>query len=495
MLFYSFEFLYLFLPIVLIGYYIATNFGHTQLALVYLVLCSLFFYGWWQYQYVALIIISTLFNYSCGMKLRENSSRPLLIGAVVANLAAIAYFKYAGFLVFNFSQLSGVGLPVPSIVLPLAISFFTFQQIAWLHDNYTGTIDRNEAGFTKYCLFVLFFPQLIAGPIVHHSEMMPQFSKDRQTKFNPNAFSAGLVIFIIGLAKKVLIADNLAPVANHTFDLALQADQIISTAEAWTGSLAYTMQLYFDFSGYADMAIGIALLFNIRLPLNFNSPYKSLSISDFWRRWHMTLSRFLRDYVYIQLGGNRQGTARRYQALLATMILGGLWHGASWTFVFWGALHGVYLVINHIWRRYSRLRLAPIVAWLFTFLAVVVAWVFFRAETFSSALAIVESLVMFEGSTKALDYDSIKTLCFLFSTILICLVLPNTQQLISKKISPMSIYEETTPFSSTSILGKINSRSLGWNISSLCYVAILAIASMTFLLDTTTVNEFIYFQF
>lgn len=495
MLFYSFEFLYLFLPVVLIGYYLATYYGHTQLAVAYLVLCSLFFYGWWQYQYVVLLIISILFNYICGMRLREKPNRLLLIAAVVANLGAIAYFKYAGFLVFNLNQVSGSSLPIPNIVLPLAISFFTFQQIAWLHDNYTGNIASNETGFTKYCLFVVFFPQLIAGPIVHHSEMMPQFSENRRTKFNSTAFSAGLVIFIIGLAKKVGIADNLAPIANHTFDLALQPNQIISTAEAWMGSLAYTMQLYFDFSGYADMAIGIALLFNIRLPLNFNSPYKSLSISDFWRRWHMTLSRFLRDYVYIQLGGNRKGTARRYQALLATMILGGLWHGASWTFVLWGTLHGVYLVINHVWSKYSKRRIFPAIAWLITFIGVVIAWVFFRAETFSSALIILESMFLFEANTKVFDADGIKSLCFIFGTILVCVFLPNTQQLMSKKVSPLSIYNEETPVSRIAILSKLNTISLNWNIVGLCYVVALAMASILLLLDTTTVNEFIYFQF
>jgi D-alanyl-lipoteichoic acid acyltransferase DltB (MBOAT superfamily) len=341
----------------------------------------------------------------------------------------------------------------------------------------------------------VFFPQLIAGPIVHHSEMMPQFSENRRTKFNSTAFSAGLVIFIIGLAKKVGIADNLAPIANHTFDLALQPNQIISTAEAWMGSLAYTMQLYFDFSGYADMAIGIALLFNIRLPLNFNSPYKSLSISDFWRRWHMTLSRFLRDYVYIQLGGNRKGPARRYQALLATMLLGGLWHGASWTFVLWGALHGAYLVINHVWSKYSKQRIFPALAWLLTFLGVVIAWVFFRAENFSSALAILESMFLFEANAKTFDTQSIKCLCFIIGTILICILLPNTQQLMSSKVTPISIYNEEAPINSTSILSRINAISLNWNIVSLCYVVALALMSIVFLLDTTTVNEFIYFQF
>lgn len=429
------------------------------------------------------------------MKLREKPNRALLIAAVATNLAAIIYFKYAGFLVFNFNQISAIELTIPNIVLPLAISFFTFQQIAWLHDNHTGRIDRNESDFTKYCLFVLFFPQLIAGPIVHHSEMMPQFSSAKQKTFDSNTFTAGIVIFIIGLAKKVLLADNLAPMANHTFDLASQANQIISTAEAWMGSLSYTMQLYFDFSGYADMAIGIALLFNIRLPLNFNSPYKSLSIADFWRRWHMTLSRFLRDYVYIQLGGNRKGTARRYQALLATMLLGGLWHGAGWTFVLWGALHGIYLVLNQFWTKNCKLSITPIIAWSLTFLAVVIAWVFFRAENLSSALTIIESMLVFEQSSKAFDSGRLKDLCLLLSAIAICLFLPNTQQLMSKKVSPMIIYKEKAKLGKASILGRVNATSLDWNIFSLCYVATLAIASIILLLDTTTVNEFIYFQF
>lgn len=298
MLFYSFEFLYLFLPATLFGYYAIGKSSRPHLALLYLVLCSLFFYGWWDYKYVALICTSITFNYLCGRLLQRSSSKLLLLTSIALNLALIGYYKYTGLFISTINQLTDLGLPAPNIVLPLAISFFTFQQIAWLADNWSGNIATGENNFVDYCLFVLFFPQLIAGPIVHHSEMMSQFYGIKKVQFQSACFTAGLTFFVIGLAKKVILADNLAPVADQTFALAAHGSSI-GTIEAWTGSLAYSMQLYFDFSGYADMAIGLALLFNIRLPLNFNSPYKSLSIAEFWRRWHMTLSRFLRDYVYM----------------------------------------------------------------------------------------------------------------------------------------------------------------------------------------------------
>jgi alginate O-acetyltransferase complex protein AlgI len=313
-------------------------------------------------------------------------------------------FKYANFFVENANALAGTSYDVGTILLPLAISFFTFQQITFLVDSHAGK--TKEYDLLRYCLFVTFFPQLIAGPIVHHAEMMPQFA--RRTLTNPKArnIAIGLTIFALGLFKKAVLADGIAPFADSTFADA-ERGVALDAVLAWSGALAYTFQLYFDFSGYSDMAIGLARLFGITLPLNFNSPYKAGNIIDFWRCWHMTLSRFLRDYIYIPLGGNRRGLARRHTNLLATMLIGGLWHGAGWTFVVWGGLHGLYLMINHAWR-WGRPRLglgeAGSAGWVerrlahgLTFIAVVIAWVFFRALTFDGAITMLEGMAGMNG--------------------------------------------------------------------------------------------------
>lgn len=269
-------------------------------------------------------------------------------------------------------------MPSLNIILPIGISFYTFTQIAFLVDTYQEKV--NEYRFIHYLLFVTYFPHLIAGPVLHHKEMMPQFADSRIYKFSTTDFAVGLTIFCIGLAKKVLIADNLAPYANPLFSGADAPSLFI----AWGGVLAYTFQLYFDFSAYSDMAIGLSRLFGVKLPLNFNSPYKATNISEFWGRWHMTLSRFLMDYLYIPLGGNRTGIIRRYRNLITVMLLGGLWHGAGWNFVIWGGLHGVYLIIHHGWGKLSELLNFPVnlVLWRLTatsitFLSVCFAWVFF----------------------------------------------------------------------------------------------------------------------
>ena len=374
MLFYSFEFMYLFFPLAAVIFFLLGKLRpqNPEMGIIWLVAASLFFYGWWNYIYVALIGISIIFNYFVGLRLRQNQSRLLLILAIAANLFLIGYYKYAGLFADTFGALTGLEINIGEIVLPLAISFYTFQQIAWLVDNHTGQLLSRDRGFFKYSLFVMFFPQLIAGPIVHHSEMMPQFEDRNQRRFQWNNFSIGLVIFVIGLAKKIIIADTAAPIANTVFDAAA-GGQVIGFMEAWTGAIAYTVQLYFDFSGYADMAIGLPGVMGVRCGNNSNSPYKATSISDFWRRWHMTLSRFLRDYVYIPLGGSRKGRFRRHTNLLMTMLIGGLWHGASWTFVFWGGLHGFYLVINHLWSPYSPIRLPTGAARALTFVCIVVA--------------------------------------------------------------------------------------------------------------------------
>lgn len=311
----------------------------------------------------------------------------MLITGVSINLLLLGYFKYANFFVNNINEFFETGFHLENILLPLAISFFTFQQITYLVDSYKGK--GKEYGFNNYCLFVTFFPQLIAGPIVHHREIMPQFENRDLYSLKTRNLSIGMTIFMLGLFKKVVLADSMAVPANEVFQAAENGVEL-TIFEAWVGALAYTFQLYFDFSGYSDMAIGLARMFGIILPINFYSPYKANNIIEFWRRWHITLSRFLRDYLYIPLGGNRKGELRRYSNLMLTMILGGLWHGAAWTFVWWGCLHGFYLCINHLWIRVKakicdqHLKAAfpaRCGGRILTFAAVVIAWALFRAES------------------------------------------------------------------------------------------------------------------
>ena len=332
-----------------------------------------------------------LFNYVVGNSLNNNeghhrfSKKSMLTFGIVSNIALLGYFKYTDFMIYNFNLLTDANIPTLDLALSLAISFFTFQQISYLVDSYRQ--ETKEYDFLNYSLFVTFFPQLIAGPIVHHKEMMPQFAKIRNKVKNYINISMGLFIFSIGLFKKVVIADTFAVWATAGFDTATT----LNLFEAWATSLSYTFQLYFDFSGYTDMAIGLALLFNIRLPINFNSPYKATDIQDFWRRWHITLSRFLKDYVYIPLGGNKKREFRTYNNLLATFIIGGIWHGAGWTFVFWGFLHGIALVIHRAWSKLG-FKLWTWLAWLITFNFVNTAWVFFRAKEWDDAVKVLGSM-------------------------------------------------------------------------------------------------------
>lgn len=395
MLFNSFTFLFLFLPVTVIGYFAIARVSHVKAA-IWLAAASLVFYGGWSLAYIPLLLGSILFNYWIGQKIGAATGvarKRWLTIAIGADLALLGYFKYADFFISGVNSVAATELPALNIVLPIGISFYTFTQIAYLVDTFQGKV--REGRFIHYLLFITYFPHLIAGPVLHHAEMMPQFDRRSSYQFSHRNLAVGLSIFAIGLAKKVLIADNLAPHAGFLFD---QSDQF-SLLSAWGGVLAYAFQLYFDFSGYSDMAIGISLLFGIRLPLNFDSPYKAVNIIDFWRRWHMTLSRFLRDYLYIPLGGNRKGPVRRHVNLMLTMLLGGLWHGAGLNFVVWGALHGVYLVLNHSWHalatriRFPRASRAwKIVSVALTFTAVCVAWVFFRATDFNKVALILQGM-------------------------------------------------------------------------------------------------------
>jgi alginate O-acetyltransferase complex protein AlgI len=389
MLFNSYEFLFAFLPAVWLLFFGSARLS-PRLALLVLTLASLLFYGWWNPRLLWLLLASAAGNFVLGRSLARLSAIPgrdrqagsLLVVAVTLNLLLLGWFKYTNFLLDTANSLLSTTWHLHDIVLPLGISFFTFTQIAYLVDSRRGL--AREADPLRYLLFVTYFPHLIAGPVIHHQQMMPQFADPATFLPRRAAVVSGLSLFAIGLFKKVIIADHLALVAGPVFDGAGSGQ--LAPAQAWVGAIAYTLQLYFDFSGYCDMAMGLSRLFNVELPLNFNSPYQARNLIDFWRRWHITLSHFLRDYLYFALGGNRRGPARRYMNLFTTMVLGGLWHGASWTFVCWGALHGAGLIVNHGWRslleRWSvpdPFRV-PGLGRALTFVFVVFTWVPFRAS-------------------------------------------------------------------------------------------------------------------
>ncbi|MBX9634773.1 MAG: MBOAT family protein, partial [Magnetospirillum sp.] len=375
--------------------------GRVQLAIAFLCLSSLVFYAWENPRFLPIILASISANFLVGSAISHRAPgssgrRYLLILGVGGNLAALGWFKYSGFLAANLSLLLDHPLANPAVTLPLGISFYTFTQIAYLVDAARG--ETKEYNFLKYLFFVTWFPHLIAGPILHHREIIPQLGRQNIYRFSSHRLAIGATILAIGLFKKTVIADRLSVWAGAVFD----GGASVGLLEGWVAALAYTLQIYFDFSAYSDMAIGISFMFGIRLPINFFSPYKATSITDFWRRWHISLSRFLRDYLYISLGGNRRGAWLRYRNLLLTMVLGGLWHGAAWTFVVWGALHGLYLVVNHAFRAavrgaWTKTIPARLAAWGLTFLAVVVAWVFFRAPTVDRALEVLAAMSGLHG--------------------------------------------------------------------------------------------------
>lgn len=387
-LFNSYEFIFFFLPASFIIYFALQYAGQSRLAKISLVLGSLIFYSWWNISYLPLILMSVVVNFGVGTYLGNNEHltkrRIVLTFGIVFNVILLGYYKYTDFFLSTVNAVAKADFPLLHLALPLAISFFTFQQIAYLVDSF-----RNETKgyrFDEYMLFVIFFPQLIAGPIVHHKEVMSQFHNEN-SRMNAKNISLGLYIFGIGLFKKVMIADTFSVWANDGFKNAFD----LNVVEAWIASLSYTFQLYFDFSGYCDMAVGAALLFNIRLPINFNSPYKALNIQDFWRRWHITLSRFLTQYIYIPLGGSRISPSRTYINIMIIFMVSGFWHGAGWTFVLWGFLHGLASVIYRWWSQRGY-KMPKWLAWFITFQFVNAAWVLFRAETFAQAIAILKAM-------------------------------------------------------------------------------------------------------
>jgi len=491
MLFNSHVFIFAFLPATLLLYYALGQWGGRKVARVWLVAASLFFYGWWNPVYLPLIASSIVFNYGVGLWLAArgtgSAGRGVLALGVVGNLGALAYFKYANFFVDNIARATGTPFELAPIVLPLAISFFTFQQIAYLADVRSSGVA--EQSFLDYSIFVTFFPQLIAGPIVHHGEMLPQFADPESHRFRRRNLEVGLTIFFMGLFKKSVIADGVALYSTPVFEAAALGAQP-GTFEAWGAALAYTFQLYFDFSGYSDMAIGLGWLFGIRLPLNFDSPYRATSAIDFWRRWHMSLSRFLRDYLYIPLGGNRRGPTRRYVNLMATMLLGGLWHGAGWTFLIWGGLHGFYLLANHGWRallpklgwRRSSTRATRWLARGVTFLFVVVAWVFFRAESMDVAQVMFSGMLGAHGAAwPEAGAVQLGWLCVLLAIVWLA---PNTQEIMARFEVALS-----QPRDVERVPDWVMWRpTLAWAVAS-AGVTVWAI------LGISKYSEFLYFQF
>lgn len=395
MLFNSYEFIFLFLPITLIIYFLLNKYNKNILAKSWLVIASLYFYSYFNKIYLILIIVSILVNYFIGTELNMKTNnvirrKVLLIFGILFNLGALGYFKYYDFFIENINYIFKTNFNLLHIMLPLGISFFTFQQLSYVVDSYHRKSLNYD--FLSYCLFVTFFPQLIAGPIVLPAEMLPQFESEKNKKVNWENMNRGLYMFSIGLAKKVIIADTIAHFANAGFDMM----ESLNFVETWLTSVSYTLQLYFDFSGYCDMAMGIGMMFNIILPINFNSPYKSTNIQEFWRKWHITLGRFMANYLYIPLGGNRKGELKTLRNLFIVFLASGIWHGAGWNFVIWGMLHGICILIHRIWKNTGR-KLPKLIGWFITMNLVNIFWVFFRAENLESAVKVLKGMADING--------------------------------------------------------------------------------------------------
>lgn len=392
-----FEYSFLFLPAVIVVYFLLSGRGHLALARAWLLLCSLLFYVYLSPLYLPLLLLSIAVNFALGKAVtpgaspRTPLSRKAMAGiGIVFNVGLLGYFKYSDFFIQNFNSLFGKNLELLKILAPLGISYYTFLQVAFLVDSYRGKVREN--GLLPYALFVAFFPKIIQGPIALQSEIVPQLNDPGRARFDPGNFARGLLFFSLGLVKKLAIADNLAVWANQGYDHAAA----LTLFEAWFTMLAFCFQLYFDFSGYTDMAIGAGLMLNIRIPDNFNSPYKSLSMQDLWRRWHITLGRFLRDYVYIPLGGNRVGPIRTYANIMVTFLIGGFWHGAAWTFILWGAMNGLGLVVHRFWNRLG-LRMGRFPAWLITFLYWNITVVMWRATSYRDAVKVYRGILGLDG--------------------------------------------------------------------------------------------------
>jgi alginate O-acetyltransferase complex protein AlgI len=496
MLFNSREFIFLFLPLALLSFWTLRKSNSHKFISLWVIVLSLFFYGWWSLRDLLLILVSILFNFlicqAIATHQNSNAYRKLfLFIGVFTNLSALAYFKYRlmikAILTQGFSSLLSDNFS--GIDLPLAISFFTFQQIAYVVDTYRKHSLGNS--IINYAASVTFFPHLIAGPLVNYRDLYSQFEKIAKLKFQTHTFTTGITLFIFGLSKKLIIADHLATFADHVF--INPRAEIIAWGDAWIGALTYTFQLYFDFSGYSDMAVGLALLFGIKLPANFMSPYQSHNIIEFWRRWHITLSDFLKNYLYISLGGNRCGPIRRYFNLLLTMLIGGIWHGAGFNFVIWGLLHGVYLILNHILKSLKLFRIPKPIGILTTFFFVVIAWVFFRAKNVAQAKTLLFTMFNFADLNQIIKMNMLKeNLTLVISELclasFICFIMPNTLQLLEGE-SPILHAKETYEKFPTTLFPHLK-----WKYSIVSGIALGLMFTACIILLSKTVT-FIYYQF
>lgn len=469
MLFNSLTYLYAFLPIAVVIFRLCGRCNNKNMLHLWLIACSFFFYAWWNPAYVWVLFASVAWNYVASKTIRDKTT---LTVAIIGNLALLGYVKYANFFVDSMNAAFDLGWSLETVILPLAVSFFTFQQIAYLVDLHKKK--AKSMTLIEYALFVSFFPQLIAGPIVHERDVMPQFRAKTFGKVSGNMLVAGLTVLSIGLFKKAVLGDSIGGIVDPIYtDLA--AGSAVGIKGSVAATLGYGLQLYFDFSGYTDMALGSAMLFGIRLPENFLSPYKATNVREFWRRWHITLSEFLRDYLYIPLGGSRGTPLRTMTSLMITMLLGGLWHGAGWGFVLWGGVHGAYLCIAHIWKTECK-PMHPLAAWGVTFCAVQSAWILFRAQSLTAVPLLWQSV---RGGGINVITDGQLTLLFL-STLFV-LTLPNTAEFMGNS---QKKEQETESISVP----------LHWHNSSAWGFAIgcIALAGIVFV---STAKEFIYFQF
>jgi len=476
MLFNSFVYILLFLPLMVVGYFYLNKRRQEQAATLWLIMGSLVFYGYWNPWYVPIILGSMIFNFTLGTGIMRLSAagrtgpgslaKYLMIIGIVANLSLLGYYKYTDFFLTNAGYVLGRDMGLLRLALPLGISFFTFQQLSFLVDCYQERTSEYRA--VNFSLFVVFFPQLIAGPIVHHKEMIPQFEDQENKRPHWENIYVGLAIFAVGLFKKAVLADTFSIFAGAGYGNA----QNLSCAEAWISCLSYTFQLYFDFSGYTDMGIGSAYMLNIKLPHNFNSPYRSVNIQDFWRRWHMTLSRWLRDYLYIPLGGNRKGEFRTHVNLFLTFLLGGFWHGAGWTFVVWGALHGAANSVHRTWKNGGH-RLPTVPAWIVTFLFVNIAWVFFRAASVSDAVAVLRSMA-------GLDR---------LSGVEVFAAISSTEWVLWSIAGLIAICLTAFGINTTELPDRIRP-----NLRTILFIAVITIVGL-FFLNSTIPKEFLYFDF
>ena len=468
MLFTSTTFLFIFLPVVLGLFYTTASFKKTGSLLLYLLIAaSLIFYGYKAPENILILLTSVLGNFAFAKTIEKGKAPTTAFWLGIAfNLCLLGVFKYTNFALENIGLITNTSFSVLDVALPLAISFYTFQQIAYLSDVKKGIVQ--DTSFKTYVLFVTFFPQLIIGPIVHHSEMMPQFKNPDFGSFQWDKFKLGYLYLFSGLLKKIVFSDACAKIVDPVY-----ADPSSSAgfAESWIATIAFSFQIYFDFSGYSDMAMGIALLFGILLPINFDSPYKAKNFTEFWRGWHMTFSRWLRDYLYIPLGGNKKGSGRAATNAVIVFLLGGLWHGAAWTFVLWGLFHGICLSMSRALEK-LKLPIPSLIGIAITFLAVTLSWVLFRANNFDDALLLYGQMAGLQGFDLTLSDTFKNNAIVLGAAAIIAFLIPNTHKLLPK------LAELSNKLPKPAII-----------------VMMLVFWGMTALLDLDSSGEFIYFDF